>query len=110
MRSRTNVRSSTASFRRRDMPEVRNAPEDSAREQDTVLKAQLSMPSQEYSLKYFDPYLNRGRVTGALWGEKRSIYSYWAAYLKRCLPVGARVLETGCGLGYFGARIQSLFS
>jgi SAM-dependent methyltransferase len=63
----------------------------------------------KYNKEYFDNYLTVGKYSGKKKGEKSAIYAFWLAYLRKKLKSGAKVLEVGCGLGFFGSKISSYF-
>ncbi len=67
------------------------------------------MSETSYDEKYFAWYAQKGRFTRRAYGDK-TVFLYWASYLRRHLVPGARVLEVGCGLGFFGARLVPHFA
>jgi len=64
----------------------------------------------QYNEDYFNNYLARGRFTNKMYGEKTIVYKYWTRYLKRKSFANAKILEIGCGLGFFGKHLQEYFS
>jgi SAM-dependent methyltransferase len=65
--------------------------------------------SHPYDKSYFDNYLIKRKSTGKIRGKKEDFYSYWSKLLRKELPQKARVLEVGCGLGFFGESIVKNF-
>lgn len=63
-----------------------------------------------YDTKYFERYLQKGRYTKRLVGDNRSLHEFWTSFLRRNVRRSARVLEVGCGLGFFGRRLQKEFT
>lgn len=68
------------------------------------------MKSSMYDRRYFDRYLRRGKLTGKLHGDQWYLHRYWISYLRQHLPPSSTILEVGCGLGFFGKRVQRYFS
>ncbi len=62
-----------------------------------------------YDSKYFERYLQKGKFSGRLTGDKRAHHKFWISYLKKRMPASARILEAGCGLGFFGRQVQKEF-
>ena len=50
--------------------------------------------------KYFERYQKKN-IIGLQKGERPFLYSFWRRKLKKLLPEGAKILEVGCGGGYF---------
>lgn len=61
-----------------------------------------------YDKAYFQKYALPASIGGRPLGD-RSQYTYWHHYLRRRLPNESPLLEVGCGLGYFGARVAQSF-
>jgi 2-polyprenyl-3-methyl-5-hydroxy-6-metoxy-1,4-benzoquinol methylase len=68
------------------------------------------MDKGEYNEEYFKVYFDRGKILKKDRGDRGILYGFWMRYLKRNVPVGARVLEVGCGVGFFGRRLQEYYS
>lgn len=64
------------------------------------------MQVEPYDNQYFDPYLQRGRLSGRHRGDRGGSYRYWMSFLKRRGMHVETVIEVGCGLGFLGARIS----
>lgn len=63
-----------------------------------------------YDKKYFNTYFERGRYLKNVRGDRSAMYGYWIKYLKRKFPLRSNLLEVGCGLGFFGKRLQESFT
>ncbi len=61
-----------------------------------------------YTVEYFQAYVRRSRFRKKDQGDRR-VYRYWIDYLRKHLPGGGRLVEIGCGLGYFGRLAQPHF-
>lgn len=64
---------------------------------------------KEYGEGYFAKYLDKN-ILGIPRGSRPFLYAFWLRYLVRSCPAQASVLEVGCGLGYFAARLSRVFS
>jgi len=64
------------------------------------------MKNKEYQFneKYYEKYLIKNLI-GKKRGEKDFLYSYWIRWIKKRYPVGSRVLDAGCGVGFFLKRL-----
>lgn len=68
------------------------------------------MGKNDYDKNYFTTYLERGRFLKNVRGDRGAMYGYWMRYLKRSFHRTSKVLEVGCGVGFFGRRLQKYFS
>jgi ubiquinone/menaquinone biosynthesis C-methylase UbiE len=53
-----------------------------------------------FDKRYFERY-KRKNLFGLEKGERPFLYSFWIRKLKKFVPKGAKILEVGCGAGYF---------
>ena len=63
----------------------------------------------EFGHGYFDRYLKRNLV-GIPAGTRVFPNAFWERYLRKLIKPNARVLEVGCGLGFFASRLARRFS
>ena len=54
----------------------------------------------EFSEEYFKQYSDKN-IFGLEKGERPFLYSFWMRNLRRVFPKGVKILEVGCGPGYF---------
>ncbi len=59
---------------------------------------------ERYGLGYFERSLERN-LAGRHRGDKWFLHHYWLRRLRRLVRSDARVLEVGCGLGFFTSRV-----
>jgi SAM-dependent methyltransferase len=64
---------------------------------------------ERYGREYFDQSLKRN-LAGRQRGDKWFQHHYWLRRLRKLVRPGARVLEPGCGLGFFASRVAAEFS
>ncbi len=65
--------------------------------------------SEKFDSRYFEPYLERN-LARVHRGSRPFLYSFWLRNLRRLISPRARVLEAGCGLGFFAARLSRNYS
>lgn len=65
--------------------------------------------STSYGESYYSGYSRRSRLTGRLISHKQEIHRFWFGWLQNRLMSGVRVLEVGCGPGYFGRLLSTRF-
>lgn len=53
-----------------------------------------------FTAEYFKKYKSKN-IFGLEKGERPFLYSFWIRKLKRLIPKNAKILEVGCGLGFF---------
>jgi SAM-dependent methyltransferase len=58
---------------------------------------------------YFNRYLKRNLV-GIPAGARMFPYAFWERYIRKLTKPNARILEVGCGLGFFASRLARRFS
>ncbi len=64
------------------------------------------MEKKVYTKSYYDKYKSRSLLRRK--ADKPYLFSFWRRYLKR-LKLESKLLDVGCGLGYFVKRVDSLF-
>jgi SAM-dependent methyltransferase len=64
---------------------------------------------EKYGDEYFAPYGVKGRLLKLERGERWYLYAYWRRYILSRYPRGSRILEIGCGLGYFAMTVPREF-
>ncbi len=69
----------------------------------------MSLNPQQYTKEYFSNYEAKGRFLKFARGQRWHQFSYWLRYVSKYYPKGSRVLEVGCGLGYFANAISRQF-
>lgn len=62
----------------------------------------------KFDKNYFKKYQQKN-IFGLDKGEKPFLYLFWKRKLKKMLSLGSKVLEVGCGCGYFLKRIDKIF-
>lgn len=65
--------------------------------------------SHPYDKHYFKSYLTKRKSNGKIRGKKVAFYSYWSKLLRKYLPDDSKILEVGCGLGFFGEIMVEKF-
>ena len=59
-----------------------------------------------FDSKYYESYKSASLLRQE--GDKPYLYSYWKRYLKKLKPKG-KLLDIGCGLGFFLKRMQDIY-
>ena len=66
------------------------------------------MYDEKFAPEYFQDYERKGSLT-ARHGERPYWYGFWERCISSRLSHTARILECGCGLGFFLSRIQNKY-
>jgi len=66
----------------------------------------MSLNQRSFGASYFEKKYTRPGVLTRERGQKPYLYAYWGRWLSRRLPKGAKVLEVGCGIGWFAASVE----
>lgn len=61
-----------------------------------------------YDSEYYTRY-SKKNLFGLEKGERPFLYAFWIRKLKKLLNKDARVLDVGCGAGYFLKRLEKNF-
>ena len=64
---------------------------------------------KKYGKDYFLRYVQKNTL-GQPRGERAFFYNYWMGYLSKIVNNGAKILEVGCGLGYFSKKLSSIYT
>lgn len=64
------------------------------------------MQDTQFDKKYFADYLQKGLCGG---GEKPYWFGFWERLLTARIPAQGKILDCGCGVGYFLRRVQRRF-
>lgn len=64
-----------------------------------------SPPQKQFNNDYFSRYQQKN-IFGNPKGERAFFYDYWMRFLSQRINKGAKVLEVGCGLGYFSRKLS----
>lgn len=62
----------------------------------------------KYNWDYFSRYIQKNTFKKPR-GKRAFFYNYWLKYLSKNFNDGARILEVGCGLGYFLEKLSSKY-
>jgi 2-polyprenyl-3-methyl-5-hydroxy-6-metoxy-1,4-benzoquinol methylase len=62
-----------------------------------------------FNEEYFASYETKGRFIKRERGNRQYQFRYWLNYMSRHFVPASRVLEIGCGLGYFGSATAGKF-
>ncbi len=63
----------------------------------------------QYTSEYFADYEAKGRFLKREQGQRWHQFGYWSRYISRHYSQGSRILEVGCGLGYFAGAVSEKF-